>query len=96
MSLYRYRDSILVKDEEGDWISPLTPFVDARRRRDDVLHRVKQGDRLDTLAYRYLNDPNLWWVIAEYNDIQWFQDLTVGDLLRLPSYETTYLELIRR
>lgn len=96
MSLNRYRDSILVRDDTGDWISPVTPFIDTRERKDDLLHQVKQGERLDTIAARYLGDAKLWWVVAEYNNILWFQNIEAGDVLRLPSYETVYLELMRR
>jgi nucleoid-associated protein YgaU len=95
MGKSRYRNSLLVRDDDGDWISPIMPLVDVRERPSDILHTVQQGDRLDTLAYRYLHDPHLWWVIAEYNHIMWFQDINVGQVLRVPSYETFYLELMR-
>jgi hypothetical protein len=33
------------------------------------LHLLKQGERLDHLAARYLNDPAGFWRIAERNDV---------------------------
>lgn len=95
MNTNRYRHSLLVRDNDGDWISPITPLLDVRERRTDTLHKVERGDRLDQLAYRYLHDPTLWWIIAEYNHIMWFQNITVGQVLRIPSFETFYLELMR-
>jgi hypothetical protein len=32
-------------------------------------YTIKVGDRIDHLAARYLNDENLWWVIALGNGI---------------------------
>ncbi len=96
MNTNRYRNSFLVRDEAGDWVSPVQPFTDSRERRSDILHTVVDHDRLDALASKYLGSPLLWWIIAEYNEILWFQDLEVGEVLRIPSFETTYLELLRR
>lgn len=95
MRTNRYANSVLIKDNDGDWISPVIPPIDVRERRTDTIHVVKDGDRLDLLAYQYLRDPNMWWVIAEYNRIFWFQNIEVGMRLRIPSYETFYLELMR-
>ena len=96
MNTNRYRNSFLVRDEAGDWISPVQPFTDSHERRSDILHKVVAHDRLDALASKYLGNPSFWWIIAEYNEILWFQDLEVGEVLRIPSFETTYLELLRR
>ena len=35
-----------------------------------ALHEVKQGDNLDSLAYKYYGRPDLFWVIADFNRIQ--------------------------
>jgi hypothetical protein len=32
-----------------------------------VEHRLKVGERLDTLAREYYGDPRLWWVIHQAN-----------------------------
>ena len=90
----RYRNSMLVQEASGDWVSANAPFVDVSRRNDDRYHLVKAGDRLDGLAQRYLADATLWWIIAEYNDVFWFQDLTVGQTLRVPSFEHLHMDLL--
>ena len=35
-----------------------------------VTHKVKNTDTLNSLALKYYNDPTLWWIIANFNDIQ--------------------------
>jgi hypothetical protein len=89
----RYLSSTLVVESSGDWLSANTPFVDTSPRGDDRFYVVRARDRLDELAYRFFGDQHLWWVIAEYNEIFWFQDLEVNQVLRLPSFEHYYLDL---
>ena len=54
-------------------------------RPDDRFHEVILGDRVDKLAYRYLGDASLWFVICDVNDIPFPLDLTPGLKLRIPS-----------
>ena len=37
---------------------------------DDKFIRVKDGDRLDTLAHRFYKDVTLWWILAKANNIK--------------------------
>ena len=53
-----------------------------------------EGDRIDLLAYRYLGDPTLWWVICDFNDIAFPLELTVGATLRIPSFDHVMLTLM--
>jgi len=65
---------------------------------DDTVYKVTQTDlgRLDVIAYRYYNDPNLWWVIAHVNKIEdIFEEILPGTKLRIPSYSTVRLILNR-
>lgn len=34
-----------------------------------VAHKVKQSDTLDSLSFEYYGRPDLYWVIADFNDI---------------------------
>jgi phage tail protein X len=47
---------------------------------------VRDGDRIDQLAYRFLGLANLWWMLADANPEihDWFV-LPRGTLLRIPS-----------
>jgi len=64
-------------------------------RSDDRFHTVIITDRIDALAYKYLGDTMLWWIIADYNDLFFCQDLTLGVTLRIPELSTVQLEIIR-
>lgn len=47
---------------------------------------ITESMRLDQLAYKYYNDPKLWWVIAQVNDIKNpFTDFVLNKLIRIPS-----------
>jgi hypothetical protein len=41
-----------------------------------VQHLVKQGDRIDTITTKYLNDPTLFWRIADFNVVFKADELT--------------------
>lgn len=61
----------------GLWIAPiksvkLTSYV------------IKEGDRLDLLAQRFLNDAKLWWVIAYINRIFNPFKLMPGQVINVP------------
>lgn len=48
-------------------------------------YTVKDGDRIDLLADRFLGDAELWWLIADANPQHMFFDyLPNGMTLRIP------------
>lgn len=50
---------------------------------------------LPGLAYTYLGDKNLWWVLLEYNGLyDAIEDVKAGNVLKIPSRKAliTYLE----
>ena len=48
-------------------------------------HQYLEGERLDQLAQKYYNRPDLWWVIPEYNpNISDFNNITPGTILKVP------------
>lgn len=52
-------------------------------------YTVRQGDRIDLLADRFLGDAELWWKIADANPEWMFWDyLADGLTLRIPSERT--------
>ena len=93
MSYDRYKNALEVTENDGTWFAADAIF-DTTVRADDLFWTVRERDRLDTIAYRVYGDPLLWWVIAEYNKKFWILDLSVNEVLRLPSYEHLNLDLL--
>ena len=65
----RYRNNIIKKDKDNvryfkPRIIPNVPIKDS-----DIFVYPVYGDRFDTLAQRYYDDSNLWWIIAKANEI---------------------------
>jgi hypothetical protein len=57
---------------------------------DDIIHKVIETEvgRLDLIANRYYNNPNLWWVIAHANKVEdIFEEIILGVRLRIPSFD---------
>jgi hypothetical protein len=53
-------------------------------------HFVRDLERIDRLAFNYLGDSRLWWVIAELNpkEIPDTLKLQVGTYIKIPTLET--------
>jgi len=47
-------------------------------------HIWKMGDRYYKLAHAYYNDPELWWVIARFNEKPTEAHLELGDVITIP------------
>ena len=50
----------------------------------DIFIITQQGDRLDSLAFQFYEDPDLWWYIAQANHIN-TMNVEAGTSLRIPS-----------
>ena len=51
-----------------------------------VSHYYVDGERLDTLSYKYYKTSSFWWVIAEFNpEVKDFTNIPTGTILRIPS-----------
>jgi hypothetical protein len=48
------------------------------------LHLLKQGERMDLLAAKYLNDPAGYWRIAEQNNVMLPEALTEAREIEIP------------
>jgi hypothetical protein len=85
MSNSRYSNNKSKKLNDGrevykSKIYPTIPLQDS-----DLYIVTQTGDRIDTLAYQFLGDSSLWWIIASANKIHdsslAFKD---GTILRMP------------
>lgn len=58
--------------------------------RDDTthkIHRVVEGESLDSIALYYYNNPTYYWIIADFNRIQDpYITLTPGTKLKIPTF----------
>jgi hypothetical protein len=48
------------------------------------IHLLKQGERLDLLAAKYLGDPAGYWRMAEQNDVMLAEALTEAPEIQIP------------
>ena len=88
----RYAGSVLYVDGTDEFIGSRSS-IDISPQPDDIFHIVQAGDRIDLLAYRYLGDPTLWWIICDYNDIFLPLEVELGAVLRIPSAEHIEMRL---
>ncbi len=49
------------------------------------IHVLRQGERLDHLAAKYLGDPAGYWRIAERNDVMAPEELTESREIEIPA-----------
>ena len=61
------------------------PRLQSLRSIESVLHIWKTGDRYYKLANAYYGNPQLWWVIALYNQKPTEGHLRRGDAIRIPT-----------
>ena len=90
----RYAACSLVREGTEKYLST-RPNLEIVPQPDDRFHEVIVGERLDQLAFHYLGDPKLWWVIAEANDIAWASEIEPGTVLRIPSLETVEMKVLK-
>lgn len=78
---------------DDKWIYGLT----AQLKQSDtpyVVHQVVHGDTLDTLSLYYYNSPLLFWIIADFNQIQDpYKELAIGTLLKIPTYNAIEFDI---
>jgi hypothetical protein len=48
------------------------------------IHALREGERLDHLAHKYLNDADGFWAIAERNDVMLPESLTEQREIEIP------------
>jgi|TARA_R100000084_G_scaffold7608_1_gene2693 hypothetical protein len=65
----RYRNNLVKKDKNGKRYYKPTVVPNIPIKDSDIFIYPLYGDRFDTLAQRYYEDPTLWWIIAKANEI---------------------------
>lgn len=80
-----FNDAYIVKYDDGDVSLEVDPPIISRST-SDILHKVKSGETLQNIAFRYYGDSGLWYVIAEANVIlNPFEELENHNLLLIPA-----------
>tara|TARA_R110001592_G_scaffold121664_6_gene327606 strand:+ start:3402 stop:3710 length:309 start_codon:yes stop_codon:yes gene_type:complete len=65
----------------------------------DIYIISRYGDRLDSMAYDFYQDSNLWWVISKANPEKIKRDsffITPGKQIRIPQNITPILEKYKK
>ena len=92
----RYLYSVLYRSKDGDFWST-RPIVKLPPHPTDQFHQVTDADskRIDLIAWKFYGDVNLWWIIAEVNDIGNPLEIQSGTVLRIPSYDRVQMKVVR-
>ena len=82
----RYKDAEIyqVKGPDGNSVN----VVSVAKKPDETplgIHKLKQGQRLDHLAFKYLNDPAGFWRICEINDAMLPEALSEAEEIIIPT-----------
>jgi hypothetical protein len=52
------------------------------------IHALREGERLDHLAQKYLNNPTGFWAIAERNDVMLAESLSERREIEIPAKQS--------
>jgi hypothetical protein len=88
----RYRKLKRYIDDKGNEMTELYESPEIEVLKNDSYHVVTSGEenKLDLIAYNYYNNEDLWWVIAEANDITDPFNVPASTVLRIPSLTSLY------
>ena len=80
----RYNNTIVKRDKSGIRVFGTTYYPTIEISDSDQFIYPKDGDRLDSLAYKYYGDTTLWWIISKANGIKGKVALSTDELIRIP------------
>jgi hypothetical protein len=82
-SRYANLETYQVKDRRGRTVT-VVPIPERANELPLGVHRLRQGQRLDHLAFKYLDDPAGFWRICELNDVMLPEALSVVSEVKIP------------
>jgi hypothetical protein len=82
-SRYADLETYTVTDPRGRTVAVVS-VPDAPEEVSIGLHILRQGQRIDHLAYKYLDDPAGYWRICELNDVMLPEALTEAQEISIP------------
>ena len=83
-SRYKNLTPYTVTDRRGRFVSVI-PVPAAPDQNLLGFHVLKQGQRLDHMAFKYLDDPAGFWRICELNDVMLAEALSEVDEVAIPA-----------
>lgn len=92
----RYNNTTQKVDKSGIRVYQTTYYPEIKISDNDVFILPKEGERLDSLAYKYYGDVSLWWIIAKANGLRGKPALSAGEVLRIPANITNIIEKFRQ
>ena len=88
----RYNNTTQKVDKSGIRVYQTTYYPEIKISDNDVFILPKEGERLDSLAYKYYGDVSLWWVIAKANGIKGVAVPPLDEPIRIPGNITNIIE----
>jgi hypothetical protein len=82
-SRYAKAEIYVVTDSRGRQVAVIAPFPPPNQALLGI-HLLRQGERLDLLAAKYLNDPAGFWRITEQNNVMLPEALTEKREIEIP------------
>ena len=82
----RYESTPVEKRFDGKRVYKTTEYPTIIEQESDIILISGEADYLDTLAFKFYNDPTLWWIIALANNIgKGRMSVEPGLQLRIPT-----------
>jgi len=82
----RYNNTGAIRLANGKRVYETVMPSQIAKKDSDIYIITQETDRLDTLAREYYNDPSLWWIIAQANNLNSVNlGLEPGIQLRIPA-----------
>lgn len=94
--LSRYANGIVSKNRSGQNFLTLRSALNLTESSGDIIITVTSDlvNRPDLIASKAYDNPQLWWVICEFNEIKDpFFDIKVGTILRIPELDRVLLAI---
>ena len=93
----RYDYTKIKKNKAGDRVYETTMYPTVNLDENDIYIYSKDGDRLDTMAYRFYKDTSLWWIIAKANNLDAAHiGLEVDNQIRIPTNIQSVIDKLKK
>lgn len=81
----RYNNIKILKDENNKKYYSTYERIYFPKDKDDIYIIWRDYYTTQNLAYKYYDDPELWWVILSANSKKLESDFFTGEVIRLPN-----------